>query len=182
MERIAAGDEAAFRQLVARWEQPIHGFLVHMLGSVEEAEDMTQDVFLKVYDMAGRYRPEGRFRSWLLRIAGNRARSALRRRRILRWVSLDPTRHDPAAAADDPLQSLERREVAAQVRAAVARLPERQRAAVHLKRFQGLSYREIAEILETTVPAVESLLQRAGEALRRDLGPVAGPEAREGMS
>jgi len=182
MERTAAGDEQAFRQLVARWERPVHAFLAHMLGSAEDAEDMTQDTFLAVYDRAGRYRPEGRFRSWLLRIAGNRARSALRRRRIVRWVTFDPASHDRGAGGDDPLQDLERREATARVRAAVASLPERQRAAVALKRFQGLSYQEIAEVLETTVPAVESLLQRAGDALRRELAGDLGPQARKESS
>ena len=170
MQRTAAGDEAAFRLLVARWQQQVFAFLVHMLGSVEEAEDMTQDTFLKVFDQARRYRPEGRFRSWLLRIAGNQARSVLRRRKILSWVGFDPSRHDRPATDDDPLQQLARRETARQVREAVASLPPRQRSAVILKRFQGLSYQEIAAVLDTTIPAVESLLQRAAESLRQSLG------------
>ena len=177
MQRTAAGDERAFRQLVARWEQPVVAFLIHMLGSVDEAQDLAQDTFLKVFDQAPRYRPEGRFRSWLLRIAGNKARSTLRRRKILRWVNFDLTSHDKAAPGDDPMQGLERRETIRQVRAAVAELPERQRVAVVLKRFQGLSYKEIAEVLDTTVPAVESLLQRAAGALRLHLGPIVEAEA-----
>ena len=172
MQRIAAGEEQAFRQLVARWQQPVFAFLAHMLGSVEEAEDMTQDTFLKVHDQAGRYRSQGRFRSWLLRIAGNKARSALRRRKILRWVRFDPVSHDLADAGEDALQDLARRETVAQVQAAVAGLPERQRAALILKRWQGLSYQEIAEVLETTIPAVESLMQRASETLRQRLADL----------
>ncbi len=174
----ATGDERAFQSLVARWQQPVFAFLLHMLGSVEEAEDMAQDVFMKVYDQADRYRPEGKFRRWLLRIAGNRARSALRRRRVLRWVSFDPGRHDAPAGGDDAQRDLERRETIDTVRRAVAGLPERQRAAVALKKFQGLSYREIADVLDTTVPAVESLLQRAAESLRQTLGgpSPAGPK------
>lgn len=169
MQRTAAGDELAFRQLVARWQQPVFAFLVHMLGSVEEAEDMTQETFLKVFDQAARYRSEGRFRSWLLRIAGNQARSVLRKRKILRWVHFDPSRHDRPVAGNDPLQSMARCETDRQVRQAVASLPPRQRSAVILRRFQGLSYREIADVLDTTVPAVESLLQRAADALRQRL-------------
>lgn len=182
MQRTAAGEEQAFRQLVARWQQPVFAFLLHMLGSVEEAEDMTQDTFLKVHDQAGRYQPAGRFRSWLLRIAGNKARSALRRRRILRWVSFDPVRHDRPGAAADPLQELTRRETAAEVQAAIATLPERQRAALVLKRWQGLSYQEIADVLQTTVPAVESLLQRAAETLRQRLAGAGPPVARKERS
>lgn len=179
MQRIAQGDEPAFQRLVTRWQQPVFGFLVHMLGSVEEAEDLTQDTFLKVYDQASRYRPDGRFRSWLLRIAGNGARSTLRRRRVLGWVSFDARRHDVPSRADDALQALAREENAAQVRAAVASLPERQRAAVVLKRWQGLSYQEIAEVLQTTLPAVESLLQRAAETLRQRLSESDGTTAEE---
>jgi RNA polymerase sigma-70 factor (ECF subfamily) len=82
MARTAQGEEAAFRLLVQRWENDVLAFLIHMLGSREEAEDLVQDTFIKVYRQAGRYRGEGRFRSWLLRIAGNLARSRLRRRRI----------------------------------------------------------------------------------------------------
>lgn len=182
MQRTATGDERAFQQLVARWEQPVFAFLMHMLGSVEEAEDLAQDTFVKVYDQAPRYRPEGRFRSWLLRIAGNKARSVLRRRKVLRWVSFDLDRHDQASPGDDPGRSLERQQTTSQVQAAVAELPERQRAAVVLKRFQGLSYKEIAEVLGTTVPGVESLLQRAAATLRRRLEAVDNSPAREEIS
>ncbi len=175
MQSIATGDERAFRLLVARWEGPVFRFLVHMLGAEEEARDLTQDTFLKVWDQAGRYRPEGKFRSWLLRMAGNRARSALRRRKILRWVSFDLASHDRSAPDDDPHRGLERRETVARVRAAVAALPGRQRQAVVLRRLQGLPYREIAEIMETTVPAIESLLQRAATSLRESLGPELDP-------
>lgn len=179
MTRTARGDEEAFRLLVARWEQQVFAFLVHMLGSVDEAQDLAQDTFLKVYDQAPRYRPEGRFKSWMLRIAGNKARSALRRRKVLRWVNFDLTSHDKAAPGDDPGRALERQETTLQVREAVSRLPERQREAVILKRFQGLSYKEIAEVLDTTVPAVESLLQRAATALRQDLARTIEPAQRE---
>lgn len=174
MQRTASGDEEAFRLLVSRWEQPVYGFLVHMLGAPEEAQDLAQDTFLKVYDQAHRYRPGGRFRSWLLRIAGNNARSALRRRKILRWVNFDLASHDQASPGDDPARRLERSEAQQRVRAAVAALPERQRQAVVLQRFQECRYAEIAEIMGTSVPAVESLLQRATVALKaalsRDLG------------
>ncbi len=176
MLSIATGDERAFRLLVARWEGPVFRFLVHMLGVEEEARDLTQDTFLKVWDRAGRYRAEGRFRSWLLRIAGNQARSLLRRRKILRWVSFDLARHDRSTADDDPHRGLERRETVARVRAAVADLPDRQREAVVLRRLQGLRYQEVAEIMQTTVPAIESLLQRAAVTLRNRLGPDLGPD------
>ncbi len=170
MQRIAARDEDAFRLLVLRWQQPVFAFLWHLLRSHEEAEDLTQDVFLKVLDQAPRYRPEGKFRSWLLRIAANRARSLLRRRKILRWVSFDPDVHDRSRGEDDASRQLERDETALRVQEAIRRLPQRQREAVVLRRYQDLSYEEIAVALDVTAAAVESLLQRAAANLRRDLG------------
>jgi RNA polymerase sigma-70 factor (ECF subfamily) len=169
MARTAGGEEAAFRLLVQRWEGDVRAFLIHMLGSVEEAEDLTQETFVKVYGQAQRYRGEGRFRSWLLRIAGNLARSRLRRRRILHWVSFDPRAHDVADRRAEPDEGLVERERAAAVRAAVAALPERQRQALALHRYQGLKYREIADVMGTSVPGVESLIQRALATLRTKL-------------
>jgi len=153
-----------------------------MLGAPDEAQDLAQDTFLKVYDQARRYRPDGRFRSWLLRIAGNNARSALRRRKILRWVNFDLASHDRASPGDDPVRRLERREDQQRVRAAVAALPERQRQAVVLQRFQDCRYAEIAEIMGTSVPAVESLLQRATVALKAALSRDLGMTQREDES
>jgi RNA polymerase sigma-70 factor (ECF subfamily) len=169
MERIGGGEEAAFRLLVDRWEREVMAFLVHMLGSPEEAEDVLQDTFVKVFRQAARYRPEGKFPSWLFRIAGNLARSRLRRRRVIGWLSFDPVRHDAPAQTPGPDRDLEADEARSAVRAAVAALPERQRQALVLHRFQGLRYKEVAEAMETTVPGVESLIQRALAGLRREL-------------
>ncbi len=169
MARTARGEEAAFRLLVLRWEADVRAFLIHMLGSVEEAEDLTQETFVKVYGQAGRYRGEGMFKSWLFRVAGNLARSRLRRRKILRWVSFDPAEHDVRDLGPGPDRNLEDHERAVAVRAAVAALPERQRQALTLHRYQGLRYKEIAEAMGTTVPGVESLIQRALAGLRTSL-------------
>jgi RNA polymerase sigma-70 factor (ECF subfamily) len=173
MARTAAGEEQAFQLLVERWERPLFGLLYHLMGSAEDALDLRQETFLRVYAEANRYRPQGRFRVWLFRVAGNLARSRLRRRRILRWVRFDPVRHDLPEPAADPEAALEREELRAAVRAALAGLPARQREAVVLRRFHDLSYREIAAVLGTTTEAVEALLQRAARALCRELGGVA---------
>jgi RNA polymerase sigma-70 factor (ECF subfamily) len=169
MLRTARGDEEAFRLLVARWENQLFAFLYHMVGSVDEAEDLAQDVLLRVYAKADRYRPQGKFPSWLFRIAGNQARSWLRRRRIRRWMHFDLARHDRPDPGLPPDDDLARKQLREAVRRALARLPARQRQAVLLRRYHGLSYLEIAEALGTTRAAVESLLQRAAAALRRDL-------------
>ena len=169
MERTARGEEAAFRLLVQRWEKEVLAFLISMLGSTEEAEDLVQDTLVKVYRQAGRYQSEGKFRSWLFRIAGNLARSRLRRRKILRWVNFDQAGHDQAHPGPGPQQQLEEKESAALVRAALVGLPHRQRQALLLHRYQGMKYREIADAMDTTVPGVESLIQRALGALRVEL-------------
>ena len=90
MTLTAEGEETAFSLLVQRWEKDVLSFLIYMLGSVEEAEDLVQETFVQVFRKAGSYRAAGMFKSWLFRIAGNLARSRLRRRKILRWVSFDP--------------------------------------------------------------------------------------------
>jgi len=176
MARTAQQDAEAFRRLVQQWEQPIFAFLYHMVGSREDAEDLTQETFVRVYTWANRYRPAGRFKSWLFRIAGNLARSHLRRQRLLRWIRFDTSAHDRPDPGPRPDNVLAAKRRQAAVHAALAHLPERQRQAVILRRYQELSYEEIAEILGTTVAAVESLLQRAAVNLRVNLkGRVTTP-------
>nr|MBC8426700.1 sigma-70 family RNA polymerase sigma factor [bacterium] len=142
MVRAADGDETALQLLVERWERPVFAFLVRMLGSPEEAEDLCQDTFMRMIGAAGTYRPDGKFRSWLFRIAGNLARSRLRRRKLLRWLPLAGEHQETPAAGPDPLSELESGETRARVRAAVSHLPERQREALILKQYHDLSYQE----------------------------------------
>lgn len=169
MAATARGEETEFRLLVQRWEGQVKAFLIHMLGSLEEAEDLTQDTFVQVFNKAGGYQPEGKFQSWLFRIAGNFARSRLRRRKVLSWVSFNPDLHDRAGRSSDPAQELETADSAARLRGAVARLPERQKQALVLHRFQGMKYKEVAVAMNTTVPGVESLIQRAMAGLKIEL-------------
>jgi len=169
MARGARGDEEAFRLLVMRWERPVFAFLDRMLGSREEAQDLGQETFVRVFQQAGRYRADGRFRSWLFRIAGNLARSRLRRRKIVGWVPFDPFRHDRASDEPEPEERTLRGERQRAVRAALERLPERQREALVLRRYHDMSQEEIAAAMDTTVAAVESLLSRAMAALRMRL-------------
>lgn len=169
MARGARGDEEAFRLLVTRWERPVFAFLTRMLGSREEAQDLGQETFVRVFQQAGRYRAAGRFRSWLFRIAGNLARSRLRRRRIVGWVSFDPLRHDRASDEPDMDARLESGDLRRVVRTALGRLPARQREALVLRRYHDMTQQEIADSMGTTVAAVESLLSRAMAALRMEL-------------
>jgi RNA polymerase sigma-70 factor, ECF subfamily len=173
MVRIAKGEEAAFRLLVERWERPVHAFLWRMTGSRDEAMDLTQDTFLKVHGSAGRYKAEGKFRSWLFRIAGNLVRSWARRRKIISWISFDTLVHDRAGSGKSADDELVGKEIKAQVRQAIEALPDRQRQALILQRYHDLSQVEVAEAMQTTEAAVESLLQRAMKSLRRELADVA---------
>ncbi len=174
MTRIATGDEEAFRLLVERWESQVHAFLWRMTGSREEAEDLTQDTFVKVYANARRYRPEDRFRSWLFRISGNLVRSWARRRKIVGWIRYDPDIHDQPSVEPAPDAGLTADETSRVVQKALAGLPERQRQALVMRRYHELSQREIAEALDTTEGAVESLLVRALDGMRKSLIPQTG--------
>lgn len=169
MERIARGDEEAARLLVQRWERAVFAFLERMLGSREDAQDIGQEAFIKVCSEAPRYKPSGKFRSWLFRIAGNLARSRLRRRRIISWVSFVPGIHDREETDEWPDAGIDRDETRLSVRRALDAIPHRQREAVLLRTYQELSYREIADVMRITLPAVESLLQRGMAALRQEL-------------
>jgi RNA polymerase sigma-70 factor, ECF subfamily len=180
MARVGQGNRAAFRILVERHQGPLTNFLHHLTSDQGQAEELAQDVLLRVYRAAPRYRPEARFTTWLYRIATNLALNALRARRRKPTVSLDdegsgnpgPERHS-ATAPDEPRpdDAFERDEIVRAVGLAVRRLPERQRIAVVLHRFEGLSYQEIADVLSSSPDAVDALLRRAKDALRDALAP-----------
>lgn len=174
MADYAGGDENALRILVERWERQIFAFLVRMLGSPEEAEDLCQDTFMSLIKAADRYQSDGKFQSWLFRIAGNQARSRLRRRKILRWLPLSNEYDNTPSQEKDALDTLAGREERDIVQDAIARLPERQRQAVVLKQYHDMSYQEISEALDASVSSVQMLLHRAMTALRKDLASRRG--------
>lgn len=170
MEQISSGQEAAFRLLVQRWESPLFGFLWRMTGSEDDARDLCQDTFVTVYSRSSEYESEGKFKSWLFRIAGNLARSFLRRRKIIGWVSFDFAKHDRPASTDLPDAEVSRDQQVKILQVAVDKLPPRQKQALVLKRYQQLSQREVAEVMQISESAVESLLVRALTQLRKEIG------------
>ena len=173
IERIADGDDSAFESFVRRHESRMLGLCQRMLRDPESARDATQEVFLKVWRKAGGYRPRGRVSTWLYRIAVNHCLNVARRRKIVRMVPFARNREDrggewqprdPAPGADAQLETRERW---ARTRRAIDRLPTTQRSVLVLAKFEGLGYREIAEVLGITVGAVESRLFRAMRNLER---------------
>jgi len=168
LARVAAGEPDAFAGLVAMHQERLLRLCERLLGDVEEARDATQEVFLKAFRKAGDFRPRGQVYTWLYRIAVNHCLNRLRRRRLVRFLRWDdPTEDadapafDPPDPAADPAAALEARRRWGTTRRAIGKLPAGQRAVLVLARFEGLSYRQIAEVLEITEGAVESRLFRA---------------------
>lgn len=174
MGLAGAGDTAAFEQLVERHQRLVIGTVGRMLGSPSDAEDIAQQVFVRVWKNVNRYEPRAKFTTWLLKITRNLVFNELRRRSRHPAVPLQsqadeeerPLKDEHAVAPDATLLEHELQEA---VDAAIARLPETQRMAVILRRYEELSYEEIAEALDQSVSAVKSLLFRARTELRESL-------------
>jgi RNA polymerase sigma-70 factor (ECF subfamily) len=167
LARVAAGEAEAFACLVDGHQERLLRLCERLLGDVEEARDAAQDVFLKAYRKAAGVRPQGQVYTWLYRIAVNHCLNRLRRRklvRFLRWEDpedRDAPAFDPPDGAADPAAALEARRRWRATRRAIGQLPENQRAVLVLVRFEGLSYKQAAEVLGITEGAVESRLFRA---------------------
>lgn len=164
VDRFLSGDEASFNQLLRRWEKPVYNLVLRLLGDVEEAKDVCQEVFLKVYQNLGRFKKRAKFSSWLYQIAINQSRSHLRRRRGKRFISLETPegkRLEDGKGTDSLLpleEEVQRKEVVALLRKALALLPEEQKLVVLLKEYQGLKFSEIAEIVGCPLSTVKSRL------------------------
>jgi len=184
---VKQGDEASFELLLQRYRRPLCHFLNRMVRDAAQAEDLAQEVFLRVYRARREYEPSAKFTTWLFRIATNLALNSLRDSRHRQSeVSLDAPAEsqdgsempfevpDGAPVVEEQLVERDRVEV---VRRAIFALPEKQRAAVLLHKYQELDYDEIARILGCSVSALKSLLFRAYESLRMELAPLVAPEA-----
>ena len=165
MARIAAGDRATFRVLAQRHLGSVITLAAHILGNRNDAEDIAQEAMLRVWINAPRWKPVARFRTWLTRIVVN---LCLDRRRRAAWLPLE-TAGQIADSAPDAEAQRETGERERLLTGAIGQLPDRQRVAITLTYAEGLSNAETAEILDTTVSAVETLLSRAKATLRRVL-------------
>ena len=178
MLRAAAGDESGFNYLAEKYHRPIFHFLFRMVHNQAIAEELAQEVFLRVYRSRQSYRAEARFSTWLYRIATNLAVNHARDTKLersARTVYLDApdemTGTTPDVADDEPSveQNLLRDERMKAIRTHVMALPERQRMAVLMHKYQGMDYREIGEVLKLSESATKSLLFRAYQSLRGKL-------------
>ena len=175
VRRVGAGDGPACAALVDRHLSRILGLAGRMLGNRAEAEEVAQEVFLRVWQQAGRWRAgEARFSTWLHRVAVNLCQDRLRRRRE---TSLEAA-GDPPSPDPPPEAALQRDAVVARVGAALRQLPERQRTAILLSHYQELGNVEAAAVLGVSVEALESLLargrRRLKELLAGDVGDLMG--------
>jgi RNA polymerase sigma-70 factor (ECF subfamily) len=172
MLALRAGDGAAFDALFRRWAAPLLRYLERMLRDAAAAEELVQEVFLRVHGARERYEPQARFSTWLYRIATNLALNELRRpRRREPHASLDEP-EAPALAGESPQaeHDIDARRLSQRVVRELAALPERQRAALCLTAVEGLSYAEVASALEISESAVKALVHRARVTLAERVG------------
>jgi RNA polymerase sigma-70 factor (ECF subfamily) len=174
------GEEAAYRELVRRYERPLFSLLYRMVRDRELAEDLAQETFVKALNAIESYRPEYKFSSWIFKIANNAAIDHLRRRE-LDTLSLEGSPHAETPEAieatalqigdrqESPLDEVEARELGGEIEAAIAKLRPEYRSCILLRHVEGRAYEEIAEILGLPLGTVKTYIHRARNELRREL-------------
>ena len=187
---VKAGDQQSFELLLQRYRTPLVNFLYRMVRSREQAEDLAQEVFLRVYRAREDYEPSAKFTTWLFRIATNLALNSVRDHRYQKLeVSMDAPITVDAEDGEERMmevadehpdieQHLVEETRKKMIRHAIEKLPEKQRAAVLLHKYQELDYAEISKILQCSESALKSLLFRAYETLRVELAPLVAKAAK----
>lgn len=175
--RARSGSEAAYRELLARYQRPVFSLVYRMVRNREQAEDLAQETFVKVFQNITRYDPKYKFSSWIFKIANNVAIDALRRRNPV-TVSLDGAAHaetaeqveasriDVASEDADPEEALEARQLGGAIEQAVGKLRPEYRTAILLRHVEGRPYEEIAEIMDVPLGTVKTHIHRARSELR----------------
>ena len=187
---VKAGDDASFELLLRKYRTPLVHYLGRMVGDSATAEDLAQEVFLRIYRARSQYAPSAKFTTWIFRIATNLALNARRDGRYRQLeISIQQVSHsqegDPRVleipdGQPGAEQRLLARDRIAVIRRAVEELPEKQRAAVLLHKYEEMDYGQIAAILNCSESALKSLLFRAYETLRIKLAPLAGGGVEQG--
>jgi RNA polymerase sigma-70 factor (ECF subfamily) len=177
MARVAKGDNDAFEILVNRHQTSVLSLIYRFIGDRTRAKDLAQEVFLRVWQAARSYKPQAKFTTWIYRITANLCLNELKSSRRKKWLqflrfgdnlenTVEETLVDDTPSPEDLLLAKER---SRQIANALQSLPENQRMALILKRYDGLSYQEIAKVIGCSVSAVESLLVRAKRSLQEKL-------------
>ena len=171
---VAGGDLTAFRTIVELHHKPLISFIARFTGDRDSAEDIAQEVFLRVFKAAKDYKPQAKFKTWLFTIATNLCLNEIRDNKNSpkivelsglyeqEYPNIDPDAFSPQKVAENA-------ELRAAVRKAISNLPENQRIAILLRQYNDFSYNEISKIMDLSVSAVESLIQRARQSLKKSL-------------
>lgn len=176
MARVQRRDQEAFTRLLDRHLQSLQRFLLRTIGNAADADEVAQEAFLRIWSHARQWQPDRvKFTTWLYRIARNHAIDRHRKRRESTGEDLNEIVDD----APDTAQTIDAERRQRMLRAAIERLPERQRTALTLCHFDGLSNSDAADVLEVTVEALESLLSRARKSLKAALRPLLESEERQ---
>lgn len=174
MLKVKEGDTAAFEELIEIHQKSVIGTVAKMLGNPSEAEDIAQQVFVRVWKSAPRYEPKAKFTTWLFTITRNLVFNEVRRRKRKPAVSIEEREEEFHVVEADtsvisPDQVALHSELEEAINDAIAQLPEKQRMAVILRRYEEMPYEEIGDVLDLTIPAVKSLLFRARTQLKENL-------------
>lgn len=172
---LQKGDPQAFKQLVETWQNMVFNTVLGIVQDIQEAEDVAQEVFIQVYQSVAGFRGEAKLSTWLYRLAVTKALDAERKKKAKKqlanlrsWVGLGD-KEETAIHFHHPGVQLDNKERAAMLFKAMQRLPENQRIAFTLIKTEGLPYGEVADIMNVSIKAVEALMQRAKENLRKQL-------------
>ena len=178
VEDIKNGDEASFRQLIADHQDMVINTCYGLLQNREDAEDVAQEVFVKVFESIGSFRGQSRLSTWIYRIAVNQSLNMIRKNRFKSlWTKLEEAFSDPSLHGQPrenghdfgPHRKMESQEGMAIIRQAIKTLPKNQRIALTLHKYEERPYQEIAEIMDTSISSVESLIFRAKKNLKKKL-------------
>jgi len=189
MLSVREGDDEAFATLVRRFQSRVVGLAYRYIGDRESAEDLAQEAFLRVYKARERYEPRAKFSTWLYRIVVNLCLNEIRWRKgrpaMALAVATETSSNLNVEVSDngepEPIQMMQDAELADTLREIIGTLPENQRIAILLNKYEGLSYLEVAESMELSVMAVKSLLTRARVKIKEKLSPFLREESRDAV-
>jgi RNA polymerase sigma-70 factor (ECF subfamily) len=172
IQKLQEGDEKAFRQLVENYQQLVVNTCFGLVHNTEDAEDIAQDVFIEVFRSAQKFRADSKISTWLYRIAVNRSLNFIRDNKRRKWTqSVENifSLKTEKSASETPDSEMENSERAQLLHQAIDSLPPNQRVAFTLNKYEDLTYKEIAAVMETSVSSVESLIHRAKKSLQKKL-------------